>query len=228
VAQDHTSLLQAYNVAANTTEDCDFLYNAVNAWLRSSASVPTSHRFTDEYDDTAFLIWGKLLPVRCSDWQQPDGVITVCPVEDDQPLQLCNVWNVSNRDDVADPTIEMFADAFNLRVGGFRTFARNTTAPADFGNGSTEEEFYVKVIYNGGHYISLVYVSLYDRLLFHCAKASNAFAFSLSLSRQTDVFMLLVTMVALGLFGLTAMRGDAGRLVLDPLQRMLKIVVRCK
>jgi hypothetical protein len=32
----------------------------------------------------------------------------------------------------------------------------------------------------------------------------------------------------LGLVGLTVMRGDSGRLVLDPLQRMLKIVVRCK
>lgn len=40
--------------------------------------------------------------------------------------------------------------------------------------------------------------------------------------------MLLVAMLMLGLYGLTAMRGDAGRLVLDPLQRMLKIVVRCK
>lgn len=35
--------------------------------------------------------------------------------------------------------------------------------------------------------------------------------------------MLIVTLV-----GLTVMRGDAGRLVLDPLQRMLKIVIRCK
>jgi hypothetical protein len=39
---------------------------------------------------------------------------------------------------------------------------------------------------------------------------------------------MLVSMLVLGLLGLTAMRGDAGRLVLDPLQRMLKIVVRCK
>jgi hypothetical protein len=69
---------------------------------------------------------------------------------------------------------------------------------------------------------------MYDQLLFHCAGASNAIAFSLSLSRQTELFMLLVAMLILGLVGLTAMRGDAQRLVLDPLQRMLKIVVRCK
>ncbi len=69
---------------------------------------------------------------------------------------------------------------------------------------------------------------MYDQLLFHCAEASNAIAFSFSLSRQTELFMLLVAMLILGLVGLTAMRGDAGRLVLDPLQRMLKIVVRCK
>jgi hypothetical protein len=35
-------------------------------------------------------------------------------------------------------------------------------------------------------------------------------------------------MLILGLFLLTALRSDAIRLVLDPLQRMLKIVLRCK
>lgn len=35
-------------------------------------------------------------------------------------------------------------------------------------------------------------------------------------------------MVLLSLLGLTVMRSDAKRLVLDPLQRMLMIVIRCK
>lgn len=43
-----------------------------------------------------------------------------------------------------------------------------------------------------------------------------------------DLFILLATYLVLVLCGLTIMRDDAGRLVLDPLQRMLKIVVRCK
>jgi hypothetical protein len=154
-----TDLLQAYNLAANTTEDCAFLENAVNAWLRSTGSVPASHRLTDEYDDTVFLVWGRLLPYRCPDWQEEDGVISVCPSGTDLPLKLCEVWNASKPDDVADATTKFFADEFDLREGGFRKFVRNATAPIDFANNTnTEGEFSVEVIFNGGHYISLVYV----------------------------------------------------------------------
>ena len=45
---------------------------------------------------------------------------------------------------------------------------------------------------------------------------------------NTSLLALLSTMLMLCLVGLTVMRGDAGRLVLNPLRRMLKIVVRCK
>ena len=46
--------------------------------------------------------------------------------------------------------------------------------------------------------------------------------------RNAALALLLFSMLALALIGLSVMRGDAGRLVLGPLQRMLKIVVRCK
>jgi hypothetical protein len=155
-----TDLLQAYNLAANTTEDCAFLENAVNAWLRTTGGVPSSHKFTDEYDDTAFLVWGRLLPYRCPDWQEEDGVISVCRnANANLPPQLCDVWNAW-KPDVADATTKLFADEFDLREGGFREFVRNTTAPIDFENNTnTEGEFFVEVIFNGGHYISLVYVA---------------------------------------------------------------------
>ena len=41
-------------------------------------------------------------------------------------------------------------------------------------------------------------------------------------------FILLGSILILTLFGLAVLRADAGRLVLGPLQRMLKIVVRCE
>jgi hypothetical protein len=41
------------------------------------------------------------------------------------------------------------------------------------------------------------------------------------------MFILLASLLVVAIFGLTVMRNDAGRLVLDPLRRMLKIVVRC-
>lgn len=46
--------------------------------------------------------------------------------------------------------------------------------------------------------------------------------------RNLGLFILLAALLVLTIFGLTVMRNDAGRLVLDPLRRMLKIVVRCK
>jgi hypothetical protein len=159
VSYHSTDLLQAYNLAANTTEDCAFLENAVNAWLKSSGSVPASHQFTDEYDDTAFLIWGRLLPSRCP-WQEPDGVISVCPNGPEENGLPCDVWRASQPDNFTDATKKLFADEFNLRVGGFTTFVRNMTAPVDFDDRTnTEEQFYVELIFSGGHYISLVYVS---------------------------------------------------------------------
>ena len=47
-------------------------------------------------------------------------------------------------------------------------------------------------------------------------------------SRNTGQFFLLLGILILGLYSLQALRGDAIRLVLDPLQRMLKIVLQCK
>jgi hypothetical protein len=158
VAYHSTDLLQAYNLAANTTEDCAFLENAVNAWLRSSGTVPASHQFMDEYDDTAFLIWGRLLPSRCN-WQAEDGVFSVCATGTGDGLAVCDVWRESKPPNATYATKEFFADEFSLRVGGFRKLIRNVTAPADFDNRTnTEEEFYVEVIFSEGQYISLVYV----------------------------------------------------------------------
>jgi hypothetical protein len=158
VSYHSTDLLQAYNLAANTTEDCAFLENAVNAWLRSTGTVPASHQFMDEYNDTAYLIWGQLLPSRC-DWQEEDGVFSVCPTGTKDGLAVCDVWRETRPPNATYATKEFFAEEFSLRPGGFRKLIRNMTAPVDFDDRTnTEEEFYVEVIFSGGHYISLVYV----------------------------------------------------------------------
>lgn len=51
---------------------------------------------------------------------------------------------------------------------------------------------------------------------------------SSSTFRNMGNFFVLLGILLLGLYGLNALRGEAIRLVLDPLQRMLKIVLRCK
>lgn len=48
------------------------------------------------------------------------------------------------------------------------------------------------------------------------------------LFRNIALFCKLISCLTLLLFGLTVMRRDAGRLVMGPLKKMLKIVVRCK
>jgi len=45
---------------------------------------------------------------------------------------------------------------------------------------------------------------------------------------MASLFILLLALLLVALVGLSVMRGDAQRLVLDPLQRMLRIVIRCK
>lgn len=47
-------------------------------------------------------------------------------------------------------------------------------------------------------------------------------------NRSAGDFFLLFGFLLVALYGLTALRGEAIRLVLGPLQRMLKIVLRCE
>jgi hypothetical protein len=161
VAADLTTLLEANNLAANTntSEDCDYLRNAVFAWLKTATSLtPDSLDF--ERDDPAgslFVIWAQLLPSRCP-WQQLDGVITVCPEGLLNPPGYCAVWDESRPVDAESATLQYFADELDLRVGGLRQFVSNETAPADFGrnfSGSTEQQFYIKAIFNENHSIYL-------------------------------------------------------------------------
>lgn len=146
-------MLQAYNLAAptNNSYDCDFLENAVGAWLKLGG-VKSSTQFHDEYDDTPYLVWAQLLPSRC-DWQETDGVITICDGSNsDLDSSTCNAWNESKPENVTSATTDYFADIFGLRVGGFQKIEMT----------GTDENFYVKVIYNAGYAIALSYVPLQD------------------------------------------------------------------
>jgi len=90
-------LLQANNLAANSnsTEDCGYLKNAVDSWLKSVANTQTSFIFESAHDDM-FVIWAQLLPIRC-DWQEgTQGVITSCiggNFTSDPTAEICTVWD---------------------------------------------------------------------------------------------------------------------------------------
>jgi Adenylate and Guanylate cyclase catalytic domain len=94
-------------------------------------------------------------------------------------------------------TAAYFAEALNLRQGGIVT--KIAEPSGESGNIDALDAFTVTVVYNENPTISLANMGLF--------------------------YLLLATLI-LGLYFLQALRGDAIRLVLDPLQRMLKIVLR--
>jgi len=188
-------LLQANNLQANTTADCDYLYAAVGAWLTGVATSFNQQKYLiNEETAGTPVVWAQLLPVRC-DWQRSDGVITDCDsyfIDDDN---ACGVWNGEADPDVA--SREFFADELGVRIGALQEYY--ASEEADFESVGNATLFLVKSINDHSQSIASTFRSL---------------------------FLLEISMLLLILFGLTVMRGDAGRLVLEPLQRMLKIVVR--
>lgn len=68
-----SALLQAMNVQANSVDDCDFLKSVVDSWIQANAESGGS-----DGDVLTYTVhWARLLPVRCTAWQKPNGVITL-------------------------------------------------------------------------------------------------------------------------------------------------------
>ena len=129
-------------------------------------------------------------------WQRSDGVITDCSYLAVGNDETCAIW-AEGPEDANDASPEYFAKTLELRVGELQEYEES--ALSDFGVVGNQTVYYVESINDLSHTITSTFRSL---------------------------FLLQVSMLLAALCGLTVMRGDAGRLVLDPLQRMLKIVVR--
>jgi hypothetical protein len=192
-------LLQAHNLEAptNSTDDCAYLENAVNSWLKMAA-IPHAASPLQNTEDT-YVLWAQLLPVRC-DFQRDDGVITFCEgriFEDSWDAavpETCAVWDSYQPSWSMGTMASQFSKALTIRSQGIRRIDREVS----FGDLSI---FRTSVVYNENPTVSL--------------------------SHLGD-FLVLLGILLVGLYGLNALRGEAIRLVLDPLQRMLKIVLRCK
>jgi hypothetical protein len=156
VTHKQVQLLQSNNLVSNTTDDCEYLYIAVQSWLQCSVKVQTLYHPTEKGNPDVRLQWAQVLPVRC-DWQRADGVITTCGV--DQLTfysSACDYWERSMTPDPNDATAEYFADELGIRPGGIVEIVRQTIAPANFdGSGSIPVEFYVRALYNESHAITL-------------------------------------------------------------------------
>lgn len=151
VTQNQVLLLQSNNVASNSTADCEFLYFAVQSWLRSTALVQTSSGIVARRN--YLVLWAQLLPVRCG-WQRKDGVITVCDIE--RPASLdsaCDFWEGTLEKDPTDVTVEYFAN--NTRPEGIIEIISQTSAPADFADGQTDALFKIRALFDESHVIEL-------------------------------------------------------------------------
>lgn len=200
ISEEFVDLLQANNVMAleNSDADCDFFEATLISWLAAAAVVLSTSDTND-----AYVLWAQVLPKRC-EFQRDDGVITYCSKEVATVLEPCNVWATAPLN-TEDATPLYFADQLDIRVGAiteYRKFTTNTWFDVSEDNVSTEMTnftFSVKVLINQNETVSYANMSS---------------------------FLLLSSILLICLTGLTVLRGDAGRLVLHPLQRMLKIVVR--
>jgi hypothetical protein len=160
VTYNDVSLLQANNVAANSTDDCAYLKHAVVSWLLTVSDVDVLNNWHHDYGHELNVQWAQLLPVRCP-WQRSDGVITACDenahISDDFPA--CGIWEATMPDDPADATPDYFAKKLNLRPGELTEYVRQEVAISDFPQDvSTDfleaDEFYVRAIFNQASTVS--------------------------------------------------------------------------
>ena len=153
VRRNQVYLLQDNNVASNSTDDCDYLFNAVQSWLYSSAIIQTYYGLIDKGEQDAHLLWAQVLPVRCS-WQQDNGVITTCgstrTVTTIDPI--CIYWENTNTNY---PSKEYFAESLATRPGEILDIALQNFVPSNFAINGTMSEFYVRAFYNAAHPIAL-------------------------------------------------------------------------
>ena len=200
IAEEFVDLLQANNVMVleNSAADCDFFEATLTSWLNAAAVVLSTSNTND-----AYILWAQVLPKRC-EFQRDDGVITYCSKEVATVLEPCNTWAAAPAN-TEDATPQYFADRFGIRVGAITEYKESTTKSwIDLSKGNVSVEmanfnFSVNVFINQNETV------LYSNM---------------------SSFLLLSSILLISLTGLTVLRGDAGRLVLHPLQRMLKIVVR--
>lgn len=147
--------------------------------------------------EPTFVLWAQVLPVRCP-FQNATGVITSCGGK------LANFRRTYPTtcdiwENKAPPTPDMASGDYFAAALNLRPggIIREFGAPG--GRFEALSDFNATIYYNQNPTISLANMGL---------------------------FYLMLTTLILGLYFLQALRGDAIRLVLDPLQRMLKIVLR--
>jgi len=192
-------LLEAHNLVAPTNSTDDCAY--LESAVNSWLQMAAAEQPASSLQkaDHPYVLWAQLLPVRC-DFQRDDGVITVCTGQ-----SFDGAWETDLPE-----ACEVWDDHQLLSVDDdliFHFAAALDIRPDGIRRIDRSDPdgilstFRTIVVYNENPTASLVNIG--------------------------DFFVLLGILIV-GLYGLNALRWEAIRLVLDPLQRMLKIVLRCK
>lgn len=152
-------LLMSYNIAANSTDDCDFLQQAVGSWLSSVAIVGDNYVKTKNYDPVkdVYVLWAEIRPVRCY-WQRSDGVITNCDLYAEKNPRLavaCNFWNLSAQVSPDSVTDKYLANVMGIRPGEAMDLGKSSMLFSDFDGIVEETSFYVRSVFNESHAVSL-------------------------------------------------------------------------
>jgi hypothetical protein len=146
-AFNQVRLLQANNLASNSTSACAYLQNAVHAWLLGTSIEDNGYSLLGVTRSIeAYVLWAQLLPVRC-DWQRDDGIITWCEscVTNTSMCEPCEFWNRT----IVPPsnaTPDYFADVLGVRVGGIVEYDLENTALMFDRGLSTNQSYSVTVI----------------------------------------------------------------------------------
>ena len=192
-------LLLAHNLEAPTNSTDDCEYLENGIYAwLQMASVPQPPSLIRNHEDT-YVLWAQVLPVRCN-FQRDDGVITFCRGQIFEGSGEGTIPEICEVWDDYRPSssVDEMASYFSKALNIRPEGIRRIDRGFSQAN---QLNFGASVVYNENPTVSLV--------------------------NMGDFFVLLGILFVV-LFGLNALRGEAIRLVLDPLQRMLKIVLRCK
>eukprot|EP00549_Striatella_unipunctata_P021916 CAMPEP_0118717148 /NCGR_PEP_ID=MMETSP0800-20121206/27951_1 /TAXON_ID=210618 ORGANISM="Striatella unipunctata, Strain CCMP2910" /NCGR_SAMPLE_ID=MMETSP0800 /ASSEMBLY_ACC=CAM_ASM_000638 /LENGTH=1321 /DNA_ID=CAMNT_0006623759 /DNA_START=80 /DNA_END=4045 /DNA_ORIENTATION=- len=192
-----TKSLQAINVATGRASKANCTFLEQSVQSWLTTNSHVQVKYPLRRDlSTAYVLWAQVLPIRCP-FQQNMTDGVITRCPDGSPLSACEIWNQVPAENPG----QYIQRELNLRAGVLveKQLVAKQVGFIDSEGRGRKGDFSVTVYFNDDHTISFVCLT----------------------SILAQGVFLIVTLALL-----TAFRRDAGRLVLDPLSRMLKIVLR--
>ena len=157
VNDELTDLLHGNNIAMFVEDDCDYMKDFLQSWLLTAESMQPDSNLLNT---NTYLLWARILPVRCPEFQRPDGVITMCnSTAALGSFESCQLWEESAKVNEGEPAdlnnlASYFASELNVRVGGIRQATRC------FENETNADDciFRTEVLFNDNFTVSYTYV----------------------------------------------------------------------